>query len=55
MFIIPRFAAPGQFYQYPIGLASVDLPTALHIGAKAHPKDGFCRLNYASLFLTRGN
>ncbi|MDD5560577.1 MAG: radical SAM protein [Candidatus Omnitrophica bacterium] len=23
MFVIPRFAAPGQFYSYPIGLASV--------------------------------
>jgi len=23
MFVIPRFAAPGQFYQYPVGLASV--------------------------------
>jgi len=23
MFVIPRFAAPGQFYQYPIGLAYV--------------------------------
>jgi len=23
LFIVPRFAAPGQFYSYPIGLASV--------------------------------